>query len=93
MKCSRPFQSKQVFSFLGLLLAALFPVALMWSKPPLDLRARDVGNNPDHFYLWSTNSTYLYRFIYDPLAADIWLCESGGFQRNSEFIRLTTTLK
>jgi hypothetical protein len=78
MKRIGHLRPKQVLSVSWLLLAALLPVALTWSKPPLDPRARDVGNNPDHFFLWSTNSKYSYRFIYDPLAADIWLCESGG---------------
>jgi hypothetical protein len=93
MKRRRYLQPKQVLSVLGLALATLLPLALTWLKSPRALRARDVGNNPEHFHLWSTNSTYLYRFIYDPLAADIWLRESGGFQRNSEFTRLITTLK
>ena len=72
----------------ALLFAALFPIALNGLKASPDMRARDMGNNPDHFFLWATNSTYSYTFIYDPLMADNWLRESGGFKRNEEFVDL-----
>lgn len=37
-----------------------------------------VGNNPNKFCLWATNSSFRYTFTYDPHAADVWLFESGG---------------
>jgi hypothetical protein len=36
-------------------------------------------NNPDKFHLIDTNSAYDYSFTYDPLAADQWRFETGGF--------------
>jgi hypothetical protein len=88
MKRNQYPQPKYLWLVSGLVLAALLPVVLTWFKSTLDVRARDVGDNPDHFHLWATNSTYSYMFTYDPLAADIWLRESGGFQRNLEFVQL-----
>jgi hypothetical protein len=75
----------------GLVLAAILPLVLTRFKSSFHVRERDVGNNPDHFHLWTTNSTYSYTFIYDPLAADIWLFESGGFERNPEFVQSPPT--
>jgi hypothetical protein len=90
MKRNRHPQPKCLLLVSGLVLAALLPVVLTWFESTLDVRARDVGDNPDHFHLWATNSTYSYTFTYDPLAADIWLRESGGFQRDPGFIQLVT---
>jgi hypothetical protein len=39
----------------------------------------EINNNPDKFRLWATNSSYVYTFTYDPLAADEWRFETGGF--------------
>jgi len=36
-------------------------------------------NNPDRFFIWTTNgASYSHAFTYDPHAADDWLRESGG---------------
>ena len=43
------------------------------------VQTREINNNPDKFRLWATNSAYIYTFTYDPLAADQWRFESGGF--------------
>jgi hypothetical protein len=51
-----------------------------FKQPP-----REVGNNPDHFRLWATNSEYSYTFIYDPLAADNWLREAAVWSSNALF--------
>jgi hypothetical protein len=42
-------------------------------------RVKEVNNNPDKFHLVATNSAYDYNFTYDPLAADQWRFETGGF--------------
>lgn len=39
---------------------------------------RKVDDNPDKFFLWTTNTSFHYIFTYDPHAADVWLFESGG---------------
>ncbi len=39
---------------------------------------RQVDNNPQKFYLWSTGSSFSYTFTCDPRAADAWLFKSGG---------------
>jgi len=38
-------------------------------------------NNPQDFYLWTTNSSFAHTFRYDPRAADIWLFKAGGAAR------------
>jgi hypothetical protein len=40
--------------------------------------SRKVNENPDKFYLWTTNKSVRHDFVYDPHAADVWLFESGG---------------
>ena len=36
------------------------------------------ANNPDNFFIWTTNgATYTHTFTYDPHAADDWLREFG----------------
>jgi hypothetical protein len=45
------------------------------STPPGVAQA---GNNPQEFYLWSTDSSFSYTFICDPRAADLWLLRSCG---------------
>jgi rubredoxin len=47
-------------------------------KCPTGVRMKEVGNNPDKFYLRATNSAYDCRYIYDPRAADEWLFHTGG---------------
>ena len=42
-------------------------------------RVKEVNNNPGKFHLVATNSAYDYSFTYDPLAADQWRFETGGF--------------
>ena len=44
-----------------------------------DVQKRETNNNPDKFHLVATNSAYDYSFTYDPLAADQWRFETGGF--------------
>ena len=90
MKRNLRLLTKHALVLPALLFAALFPIALNGLKTFPDKRARDMGNNPDHFFLWATNSNYSYTFIYDPLMADNWLRESGGFKRNEEFVDLLT---
>jgi hypothetical protein len=41
-----------------------------------------VGDNPDQFHLWTTNSQFGYAFTYDPHAADDWLFDSAAAARN-----------
>ena len=40
---------------------------------------KKVNNNPDKFHLVATNGDYDFSFTYDPLAADQWRFETGGF--------------
>ena len=46
---------------------------------PATLRVKEVNNNPDKFHLVATNAAYDFSFTYDPLAADEWRFETGGF--------------
>jgi hypothetical protein len=41
--------------------------------PPIKM-----GNNPNSFVAWSTNSSVRYTFTYDPHAADVRLFEFAG---------------
>jgi len=36
------------------------------------------NDNPDQFYLWTTNRSFHYTYVYDPHAADVWQFESAG---------------
>ena len=38
------------------------------------------ANNPNDFYLWSSNSSFTYTFRYDPREADLWLFRCGGLK-------------
>ncbi len=46
-------------------------------QPPPDAWMLATTNNPDHFFIWTTNgAAYFHTFTYDPHAADDWLRES-----------------
>jgi hypothetical protein len=54
---------------LGLLAGFKLTGPARWEKP---------DDNPDKFYLWTTNSVYGYAFTYDPHAVDVWLFRTVG---------------
>jgi hypothetical protein len=68
-----------------ILLVAVALFVLNGYEPTSRLPSRTLNNNPDHFWLFATNSAYEYHFVYDPLAADNWLRESCGLQSNLPF--------
>jgi hypothetical protein len=70
---------KCILAASGLLVTILLVVATFHLDISGDVQKREINNNPDKFRLWATNSTYVYTFTYDPLAADQWLFESAGF--------------
>jgi hypothetical protein len=49
-------------------------------KPPTDAWMPATTDNPDRFFIWTTNgASYLHTFTYDPHAADDWLRESAAW--------------
>lgn len=68
-----------------LLLTAIFSVLLSNRRRSFNVAPRILGNNPNRFFLFATNSASEYHFIYDPLAADNWLRESCGLESNLPF--------
>jgi hypothetical protein len=70
---------KYFLAVFGALAAILMVVATFHFNISGNLQMREINNNPDKFRLWATNSSYVYTFTYDPLAADQWRFETGGF--------------
>ena len=70
---------KCILTVFGALAAILLIVASFRFDISGDVQKRVINNNPDKFRLWVTNSAYVYTFTYDPLAADEWRFETGGF--------------
>ena len=70
---------KCILAAFGMLAAIVLVVATLHFDISGDVQQREINNNPDKFRLWATNSTYVYTFTYDPLAADEWRFETGGF--------------
>ena len=62
-----------------LLAAGLAVFAPGQGQNPAGWPKREVDNNPDKFHLMATNGAYDFSFTYDPLAADQWWFETGGF--------------
>jgi hypothetical protein len=63
----------------GALVTILLVVVTFHFNISSDVQKGEINNNPDKFRLWATNSAYVYTFTYDPLAADEWRFETGGF--------------
>jgi hypothetical protein len=74
----------------GLLIAGLRHYR---SAPPQEPKS---VNNPDQFYLWATNRSFRYTYVYDPHAADVWQFESAGgtsVKTNATGVRQTNSTK
>ena len=80
-------QWRWLAKYLPVILTALLLVVLGQIGSLFKPQLREIGNNPDHFRLWATNSEYSYTFIYDPLAADNWLREAAVWSSNAPFQR------
>jgi len=63
----------------GSLAAILLVASSFHSNISGGVPMRLINNNSDKFHLVATNSAYDYSFTYDPLAADHWRFETGGF--------------
>ena len=70
---------KCLLSAFGALVAILLVAAKFQFNSSSGVPKRELNNNPDKYHLVATNSAYNYGFIYDPLAADHWRFEAGGF--------------
>jgi hypothetical protein len=70
---------KCILAAFGALVIILLVVATFHLDISSDVQKKEINNNPDKFRLWATNSKYVYTFTYDPLAADEWRFETGGF--------------
>jgi hypothetical protein len=70
---------KCILAAFGALVTIFLVVATLHFTNLGSVQIREINNNPDKFRLWATNSTYVYTFTYDPLAADEWRFETGGF--------------
>ena len=70
---------KCLLTAFGVLAAILLAVAAFHFNISSGVQTREINNNPDKFHLVATNSAYDYSFTYDPLAADQWRFEAGGF--------------
>lgn len=56
--------------------AIMFMAVRAGLKPTPDAWMLGSPNNPDNFFLWTTNGkVYQHTFTYDPHAADDWLFE------------------
>ena len=82
MKCNSCLHTRRARVALFLFAAALFALFLsIGFFRVIPVPATDENNNPQDFYLWSTDSSFAYAFRYDPRAADVWLFKSGGDTR------------
>ena len=79
MSCNLNPGQKCFLAVFGVLVTILLVVATFHFNISSDVQKREINNNPDKFRLWATNSAYAYTFTYDPLAADDWRFEMGGF--------------
>jgi hypothetical protein len=79
MNCNLNPWRKCFLAAFGALVAIFLAVASFHFDISGDVQKREINNNPDKFHLWATNSSYVYTFTYDPLAADQWRFETGGF--------------
>jgi len=73
-----PGQKRLLTAFGALVAISLVAATLRFDNSGGDQK-REINNNPDKFHLVATNSAYDYSFTYDPLAADQWRFETGGF--------------
>ncbi len=62
-----------------LLAAVAVVLSLDWPGDFAASRSHGGNNNPDKFHLVATNGACDFSFTYDPLAADQWRFETGGF--------------
>jgi len=73
----------------ALVIAAATIFMILWSRQPPMADAWMAGStdNPDNFFMWTTNGTaYNHTFTYDPHAADDWLREFGrGWKAGTNF--------
>jgi hypothetical protein len=70
---------KCLLAAFGMLVTIFLVVASLHFTNLGGVQMREINNNPDRFHLVATNSAYDYSFTYDPLAADQWRFETGGF--------------
>jgi hypothetical protein len=79
MNCNLHPGQKCFLAVFGVLVTIFLVVASFNFNIPSGVQKREINNNPDKFRLWATNLSYSYTFTYDPLAADEWRFETGGF--------------
>jgi len=79
MNCNPDPGQRRFLAAFGVLVTILLVVASFHFNISSDVQKREINNNPVKFRLWMTNSSYSYTFTYDPLAADEWRFETGGF--------------
>ena len=72
------FGKNRLFLVCGLLIGGILFAVSGRFRPATVFEGRKVNDNPDKFFLWTTNKSFHYIFTYDPHAADVWLFESGG---------------
>lgn len=73
-----PFAKWACFIGVGGLVVAGLLIASLRHYQSASEKVKRTGNNPDQFYLWTTNRLFHYTYVYDPHAADVWQFESAG---------------
>jgi hypothetical protein len=75
VKCERPKVRQVICLAFVCLLAA--PILLWICFPVCTIGQGDDADNPNHFYLFGSDSSFTCGFRYDPRAADLWMFRSS----------------